>query len=90
AVGAIDAGKATATSVAAAPAVAETAAVAANAANTSGGEPRRHTVARGDNAWTIARRYGIRVADLLQRNGLSANAVLKPGQALLIDAQAAP
>ena len=85
AVGAIDAGKATA-SVAAAPAVAE----AAAAANTASGEPRRHTVARGDNAWTIARRYGIRVADLLQRNGLSANAVLKPGQALLIDAQAAP
>ncbi|MBX9402422.1 transglycosylase SLT domain-containing protein [Lysobacter sp. BMK333-48F3] len=53
------------------------------------GEPgagRRHTVGRGDNAWTIAKRYRIRVADLLQRNGLSPKAVLKPGQALLIDA----
>ncbi len=47
--------------------------------------PRRHTVGRGDTAWTIARRYGIKVADLLGRNGLSAKAVLKPGQALLID-----
>ncbi|WP_363796492.1 transglycosylase SLT domain-containing protein [Lysobacter firmicutimachus] len=48
--------------------------------------PRRHTVGRGDNAWSIAKRYRIRVADLLQRNGLTAKAVLKPGQALLIDA----
>ena len=53
------------------------------AANAS---PRRHTVGRGDNAWTIAKRYRIRVADLLKRNGLNAKAVLKPGQALLIDA----
>ena len=51
-------------------------------------QARRHTVGRGDNAWTIAKRYRIRVADLLERNGLSANAVLKPGQALLIDAPA--
>jgi len=49
-------------------------------------QARRHTVGRGDNAWTIAKRYRIRVADLLERNGLAANAVLKPGQALLIDA----
>ena len=46
---------------------------------------RRHTVARGDNAWTIARRYGIRVAELLQRNQLGANSVLKPGTVLQID-----
>ena len=49
---------------------------------------RRHTVARGDNPWTIAARYGVRVADLLQRNGLSPKAVLKPGRTLLIDADA--
>lgn len=48
--------------------------------------PRRHTVGRGENAWTIAKRYRIRAADLLKRNGLSAQAVLKPGQSLLIDA----
>ncbi|MEH6419964.1 lytic transglycosylase domain-containing protein [Pseudomonas sp. CGJS7] len=48
--------------------------------------PRRHTVGRGENAWTIAKRYGIGAAELLKRNGLNANSVLKPGQALSIDA----
>jgi membrane-bound lytic murein transglycosylase D len=46
---------------------------------------RRHTVARGETASTIARRYGIRVAELLQRNRLRAGSVLHPGQSLLID-----
>ena len=46
---------------------------------------RRHTVARGDSPWKIAGRYGIRVTDLLQRNGLHAKSVLKPGKVLLID-----
>ncbi|GAB3382923.1 LysM peptidoglycan-binding domain-containing protein [Lysobacter fragariae] len=50
-------------------------------------EPRRHTVARGDNPWKIARRYGVGVDDLLQRNGLSADSTLRPGRVLLIDAQ---
>ncbi|HEV8695658.1 MAG TPA: LysM domain-containing protein, partial [Lysobacter sp.] len=48
---------------------------------------RRHTVARGDNASKIAARYGIRVADLLQRNGLAASTMLRPGKVLLIDAE---
>ncbi|WP_078996436.1 transglycosylase SLT domain-containing protein [Lysobacter enzymogenes] len=47
--------------------------------------PRKHTVGRGENPWTIAKRYGVRAADLLKLNGLAAGAVLKPGQALLID-----
>ncbi|SDX30504.1 transglycosylase SLT domain-containing protein [Lysobacter enzymogenes] len=47
--------------------------------------PRKHTVGRGENPWTIAKRYDVRAADLLKLNGLAANAVLKPGQALLID-----
>ncbi len=46
---------------------------------------RKHTVRRGENASTIARRYDVRVADLMQRNGLAGNAVLKPGQLLVID-----
>ncbi|XIG27176.1 LysM domain-containing protein [Lysobacter enzymogenes] len=50
--------------------------------------PRKHTVGRGENPWTIAKRYGVRAADLLKLNGLDAKAVLKPGQALLIDAPA--
>ena len=40
---------------------------------------------RGDTASTIAKRYGLRVNELLQRNGLRAGSVLHPGQALLID-----
>ncbi|HEY5849202.1 MAG TPA: transglycosylase SLT domain-containing protein [Lysobacter sp.] len=46
---------------------------------------RKHTVRRGENASTIARRYDVRVADLMQRNGLANGAVLKPGQLLVID-----
>jgi membrane-bound lytic murein transglycosylase D len=57
----------------------------ASTAVTLSGSGRRHTVARGESASTIARRYGIRVAELLQRNGLRAGSVLQPGQALLID-----
>jgi membrane-bound lytic murein transglycosylase D len=53
----------------------------------SPGPSRKHTVKRGENASTIARRYDVRVADLMQRNGLGARAVLRPGQLLIIDAQ---
>jgi membrane-bound lytic murein transglycosylase D len=53
------------------------------------GIPRRHTVVRGDSPWKIASRYGIRVADLQQRNGLSEASVLRPGKVLLIDAEIA-
>ncbi|MFC3815940.1 transglycosylase SLT domain-containing protein [Lysobacter sp. GCM10012299] len=55
------------------------------AAPTQAAPSRRHTVKRGENASTIARRYDVRVADLMQRNGLGASAVLKPGQLLVID-----
>jgi len=51
---------------------------------------RRHTVAKGESAWTIARRYRMTVADLMQRNGLALKAVLKPGQSLLVDALEGP
>lgn len=51
---------------------------------------RRHVVAQGDNAWTIARRYGIGVNELLERNGLGARSVLRPGTELRIDAADAP
>lgn len=55
-------------------------------AGTSSAAPRRHTVARGESLWTIARRYQVATRDLLQRNGLAKSAVLKPGQTLIIDA----
>ncbi len=48
--------------------------------------PRRHTVAKGESAWTIAKRYRIGVDDLMQRNGLAIKTVLRPGQSLIVDA----
>ncbi|OHE83324.1 MAG: hypothetical protein A2579_04445 [Lysobacterales bacterium RIFOXYD1_FULL_69_11] len=71
-----------ASTVATAAATATTRATAA----ATGSEPRRHVVARGENPWVIARRYGMRVADLLSRNGLRPGTVLQPGMALHIDA----
>lgn len=56
-------------------------------ASTEAAAVRRHTVVRGDNLSRIAARYGVRVADLLQRNGLHARSVLKPGKELLIDGE---
>lgn len=49
---------------------------------------RAHTVARGESPWVIARRYGIRVDELLERNQLVAASVLRPGMRLRIDADA--
>jgi len=43
-----------------------------------------HTVLRGESAWTIARRYGLRVEDLLARNNLLPRSVLRPGTVLTI------
>ncbi|HEY4583616.1 MAG TPA: transglycosylase SLT domain-containing protein [Lysobacter sp.] len=57
------------------------------AATTSG--PRRHTVAVGENLWTIARRYKVSVAHLLSVNGLKAGKLLAPGMVLAVDALAA-
>src|SRR5690606_10528308 len=48
--------------------------------------PRSHIVVRGDSPWSTARRYGVRLDELLERNGLDARAVLRPGMVLAIDA----
>src|SRR5690606_29094784 len=48
--------------------------------------PRSHHAVRGDSPWSIARRYGVRLDELLERNGLDARAVLRPGMVLAIDA----
>ncbi|HVI58974.1 MAG TPA: transglycosylase SLT domain-containing protein [Luteimonas sp.] len=47
---------------------------------------RSHTVVRGDSIWRLAKRYGVSRGDLLARNGLSREAVLRPGMVLRIDA----
>ena len=46
---------------------------------------RRHTVVRGDNLSTIARRYGLGIGVLLDRNGLTRGSILRPRQVLYID-----
>ena len=51
---------------------------------------RTHVVERGDSIWRLAERYGVARAELLERNGLSASAVLRLGMLLTIDAPAAP
>ncbi|MET0655070.1 MAG: transglycosylase SLT domain-containing protein, partial [Pseudoxanthomonas sp.] len=45
-----------------------------------------HTVRRGESAWTIAHRYGLRPQQLLARNGLTSAAVLQPGMVLKVQA----
>lgn len=44
-----------------------------------------HTVRRGESAWTIARRYGMRPQQLLTRNGLASSAILQPGMVLQLE-----
>ena len=46
---------------------------------------RTHTVSRGESAWSIAHRYDLGLAQLLQRNGLTMRSVLKPGMVLQLD-----
>jgi membrane-bound lytic murein transglycosylase D len=49
------------------------------------GSAHSHTVRRGESAWTIARRYGMRPQQLLTRNGLASSAILQPGMILQLD-----
>jgi membrane-bound lytic murein transglycosylase D len=46
---------------------------------------RSHTVRAGESAWTIARRYGLKPQQLLSRNGLKSDAILRPGMVLALD-----
>lgn len=46
---------------------------------------RSHTVRSGESAWIIARRYGQKPQQLLARNGLKPNAVLRPGMVLQLE-----
>lgn len=48
--------------------------------------PARYQVRSGDSLWRIANRYQISVAEIAQWNQLNPDAVLKPGQVLLLQA----
>lgn len=50
-----------------------------------GPEPRRHTVRRGETAAAIARRYRMPTRQLLERNGLHARSILRPGMRLKLE-----
>lgn len=48
------------------------------------GETVVHRVRSGESVWSIARRYGVRTADLLAWNDLTARSVIHPGDRLRI------
>lgn len=41
-----------------------------------------YSVRRGDSLWAIARRFGLRIADIVDWNRLDADRALQPGQRL--------
>ncbi|TVR65454.1 MAG: LysM peptidoglycan-binding domain-containing protein [Gemmatimonadales bacterium] len=43
-----------------------------------------HVVSSGESLWSIARRYGMSVADLQRMNGLGSAATIQPGQRLTV------
>lgn len=43
-----------------------------------------HTVRAGETVYSIARRYGVSVARLLQANGLTENSIIRPGNKLTL------
>lgn len=47
--------------------------------------PIKHTVQRGDSLWSIAKRYKVKVNDLLRWNDLGKNDIIQPGQSIKIN-----
>lgn len=52
------------------------------ASTATAAETATHEVQRGDSVWSIARRYGVTRARLLELNGLHPRSVLRPGMIL--------
>jgi membrane-bound lytic murein transglycosylase D len=44
----------------------------------------QHTVQSGDSLWSIARRYNVKMTDLMRWNDLDRNTVIRPGQSIKI------
>jgi membrane-bound lytic murein transglycosylase D len=44
----------------------------------------QHTVQNGDSLWSIARKYKVKLDDLMRWNGLHQSAIIRPGQSLKI------
>lgn len=59
-------------------------------AYTEASTPAKYSVKKGDNLWTIAKRHGVLLEDLLSYNGLQKDSVLKIGQVLLIPSLKSP
>ncbi len=58
-------------------------------ATPSGPEPKRHKVARGETAFSIARSYGVSAKAIAEWNGLPADLSVREGQFLIIPSAAA-
>ncbi|MFE6733211.1 LysM peptidoglycan-binding domain-containing protein [Microbacterium sp. NPDC057650] len=51
--------------------------------------PASYTVRAGDTVWTIAKKHGLRTADILAWNGMTMRSVIYPGQKLKLQKPAA-
>ena len=54
------------------------------ASKTAGVTAKAHVVAKGDTLYSISRKYGLSVDELLKLNGMSKGAVIYPGQSLRV------
>lgn len=46
--------------------------------------PDYHVVSKGDTLWSISKRYGIALEDLLEANDAGKNSIIMPGQRLML------
>lgn len=50
----------------------------------------RYVVKQGDSLFSIAQRYGVKLADLMKANGLTETSIIRPGTVLVIPTSGAP